>query len=62
MIFPGADPDSKAHCGATALHFSSERGHLTIVKELVRFGATLMYNDHGLTPLHIASESSQVNS
>lgn len=56
-----ADPDAKAHCGATALHFAAERGHLNIVKELMVKNATVCMNDHGLSPLHIAAESSKAD-
>jgi Fem-1 family protein b len=35
----GDDPNIIAHCGATALHFAAECGHLNIVKELLNFGA-----------------------
>lgn len=56
LLEKGANPDCKAHCGATALHFSAECGHLEIVKELIRFGGTMLKNDHNMTPLTIAAE------
>ena len=56
LLEKGANPDCKAHCGATALHFSSECGHLDIVKELIRFGGSMLKNDHNMTPLTIAAE------
>ncbi len=61
LLEHGADPDAKAHCGATALHFSAERGHLSIVRELVNHGASMCLNDHGLSPLHVAAESSKAD-
>ena len=56
-----ADPNATANCGATALHFSSERGHFHITKDLVEFGAKMLSNDQGMTPLHIAAESSHAD-
>lgn len=58
LLEQGADPNAKANCGATALHFSSERGHLSITKDLVEYGAAMLLNDQGMSPLHIAAESS----
>ncbi|CAF89739.1 unnamed protein product [Tetraodon nigroviridis] len=49
--------NAKAHCGATALHFAAEAGHLEIVKELVRCQAAIVVNGHGMTPLKVAAES-----
>ena len=59
LLESGANPDAKAHCGATALHFSAERGYLDIVQELMKFNASMLHNDQGMSPLHIAAESSQ---
>ena len=61
LLESGADPNSRAHCGATALHFASERGFLQIVKDVVVFKGELLPNDQGMTPLHIAAESSQAD-
>ncbi|CAH1277158.1 FEM1B [Branchiostoma lanceolatum] len=58
LLEVGANPNSKAHCGATALHFAGECGHLEIVKELIMKGATPQVNDHGMTPLMLAADSS----
>jgi ankyrin repeat protein len=45
----GDDPNIIAHCGATALHFAAECGHLNIVKELLNFGAKQIENDPKMT-------------
>lgn len=52
----GANPDEKAHCGATALHFAAECGHVKIVRELLAHGAKITQNEHGMTPLIAAAE------
>lgn len=52
----GADPNQKAHCGATALHFAAECGHSTIIRELLRYGAKMTKNVSGMTPLIAAAE------
>lgn len=57
LLEKGADPDLKAHCGATSIHFAAECGHLEVVKELVHFGASMLKNDLGMTPLMVAAES-----
>jgi ankyrin repeat protein len=38
LLDNGADTDTLACCGASALHFSSESGNLPIVQELVEHG------------------------
>lgn len=57
----GANPDEKAHCGATALHFSSECGHLGIVKELLKYNAKLTKNENNMTALLTAAERTRAN-
>lgn len=43
----GANPDEKAHCGATAMHFAAECGHVAIVRELLYYGAQIFKNEYG---------------
>lgn len=52
----GADPNEKANCGATALHFAAECGHSTIISELLKFGTKMTKNVSGMTPLIVAAE------
>lgn len=61
MLEHGANPDEKAHCGATALHFSSECGHLSIVKELLKYKAKLTKNENGMTALLTAAERTRAD-
>ena len=56
LLEQGADPNQKAHCGATALHFSAECGHVAIVRELVEFSAKITFNEQGMSPLLCAAE------
>lgn len=56
LLEHGADPNEKALCGATALHFASECGHRSIVKVLLKFGAKIMKNAIGMTPIIVAAE------
>lgn len=56
LLEKGANPDLKAHCGATSIHFAAECGHLDVVKELIHFGASMLENDLGMTPLMVAAE------
>ena len=56
LLEKGADPNQKAHCGATALHFASECGHVVIVQELLEKGAEVSRNANGMTPLLSAAE------
>ena len=39
--------NKKANCGATALHFAAEAGHLVIVKLLISHGATFHPSESG---------------
>jgi Fem-1 family protein b len=48
LLEKGANPDEKAHCGATALHFAAECGHMSIVKELLKYGAHISKNENGM--------------
>lgn len=52
----GADPNVKAHCGATALHFAAECGHVDIVKELLKYDAQFSRNENGMSPIIAAAE------
>lgn len=56
LLEKGADPNQKAHCGATALHFAAECGHTAIVQELLEKGASVTRNEQGMTPLLCAAE------
>lgn len=56
LLSKNADPDCIAHCGATALHFAAECGHLEITKLLIKFGASIIKNDHNMNPLSVAAE------
>ncbi len=47
LLENGANPNQKALCGATALHFAAECGHIDIVKELLKHGAEMTRNEHG---------------
>ena len=56
MLEKGANPDLKAHCGATSMHFAAECGHLSVVRELLRHGGDMVHNDLGMSPLMVAAE------
>jgi len=46
-----------ASCGATALHFACESGHVQVAQTLVEAGANVEgVNGAGLTPLMAAAE------
>lgn len=51
-----AEPDEQAHCGATALHYAAECGHVDICSALLNYGATLKKNEFGMTALLTAAE------
>ncbi|KAI2808130.1 Protein fem-1 B [Blomia tropicalis] len=54
-----ADIDKQALCGATALHFSAQKGHVNICKLLLSNGAKFLPNNNGLTPIFVAAEHSK---
>lgn len=55
----GANPNERALCGASALHFAAENGNLSIVKELLKYKAVFTMNDSGMTPIKAAAERAQ---
>lgn len=57
----GANPNEKAHCGATALYFAAESGHIAIVKELLKYNAQFTENDVGMTALKAAAERTRAD-
>ncbi len=48
-----------ANCGATALHFSAEAGHVTVVEELLHAGARMTESEHNMTPILAAADKCQ---
>lgn len=56
MLKNGANPNEQALCGATALHYASECGHLEVCRLLLDHSARLLKNEHGLTPVMQAAE------
>lgn len=56
LLERGANPNEKAHCGATALHFAAECGHTAVVMELLKYDAKFTANEIGMTPIKAAAE------
>lgn len=56
LLENGANPNEKALCGATALHFAAECGYVDVVKELLKYNAKFCVNDVGMTPIKAAAE------
>lgn len=56
LLEKGANPNERAHCGATALHFAAECGHTAVVKELLKYDAKFTANEIGMTPIKAAAE------
>lgn len=56
LLSNGADPDQQALCGATALHYAAECGHVDICAALLDFGATLKRNEFDMTAVTTAAE------
>lgn len=52
----GAYVNEQAHCGATALHYAAECGHVLICNLLLDYGATLQKNEYGMTAVITAAE------
>jgi hypothetical protein len=43
LLEQGADPNARALCGATSLHFAAEIGHIRIVESLLQKGARSVF-------------------
>lgn len=56
LLKNGANPNEQALCGATALHYAAECGHLEVCRLLLDHGARMQKNEHGLTPVLQAAE------
>lgn len=56
LLSNGADPDQQALCGATALHYAAECGHVDICAALLDYGATLKRNEFDMTAVTTAAE------
>lgn len=56
LLSHGADPNQQALCGATALHYAAECGHVDICAALLSYGATMQLNEYGMTPVTTAAE------
>lgn len=56
LLSNGAEPDEQAHCGATAMHYAAECGHVEICAVLLDYGATLKQNEFGMTAVITAAE------
>ena len=61
MLESGAKVNEHAHCGATALHYAAECGHVDICSALLDFGAELKRNEYGMTPVIAAAERTREN-
>lgn len=56
LLSNGAESDEQAHCGATAMHYAAECGHVEICVLLLDYGATLKKNEFGMTAVITAAE------
>lgn len=57
----GANPNERALCGASSLHFAAECGHTAIVKELLKYNAVFTVNESGMTPIKAAAERTKAS-
>ncbi|XP_059609213.1 protein fem-1 homolog B isoform X2 [Phlebotomus argentipes] len=56
LLADGMDPNKQARCGATALHYAAESGHMEICEMLLERAAVIKENEYGLTPVLLAAE------
>lgn len=56
----GVDPNLRDGDGATPLHFAASRGHLSVVRWLLKHGAKLSLDKYGKSPINDAAENQQV--
>lgn len=61
LLENGANPNEKALCGATALHFAAECGFVDVVKELLKYNAKFCVSDVGMTPIKAAAERTRTD-
>lgn len=52
----GADASKQANCGATALHYAAESGHVEVCSMLLDYGAELLPNEFGFSPVIMSAE------
>ena len=56
-FYRGATLEGADHCGQTALHLASKKGHATVVRILLERGANVdVSNNLGMRPIHFAAE------
>uniref|UniRef100_A0A182Q172 Sex-determining protein fem-1 n=1 Tax=Anopheles farauti TaxID=69004 RepID=A0A182Q172_9DIPT len=56
LLAKGARVNEQAQCGASALYYAAECGHVEVCEILLDHGAVLMRNTFGLTPALAAAE------
>lgn len=54
------DPNLRDGDGATPLHFAASRGHVEVVRWLLRHGAKLVTDKYGKSPINDAAENHQM--
>jgi len=61
LLNHGADINSKNSSGYTALHLSSQNGHLSVVECLIKYGADLYTkNQYGEIPVELARKHKKI--
>lgn len=61
LIGKGADLDAKDENGDTAFHYAADEGKLEIIKIFNKFGAMIVRNNKGMTPLLLAATRTHEN-